>query len=512
MLRTPPRALGPTAFTLLNAIAFCVVRPGVPDLWAARARASAVGHGVGLTYWFSWFGGSTPGNYSVITPYLSAKVGTELVAAIAAVAVAALVTVLVHDTARPLPAAYVAAFGVVGNLWCGRVAFLVGSAFAVGALLCVRRRIRTRAAVLSTLTVLASPVAGAFVCLGLSGVVLTARLRPYRAAALCAAAGAAGSLIALAVMFGAPGPEPYPRYVLGEIVLLLALMLAAAPPDHLRVTLLVTGLGALAVFAVPNGMGSNLARLALFCLPPAAVALSRRPGRVLAVLAAPVLVLSALSSQSALLSAFEPSSYADYYAPLAAELDTLQGASDYRLELVGAKHAAYAALLDHATLARGWETQQDLAQNAPLDRHSLGVRSYRDWLGDNAVGFVAVDLPGGPTPEARLVTHAPPGLLRPVWRSARWLLLAVSSPTPIVGTPAVLTASTESALTVRIPCACRVALRVRWSRFLAVEPKLRNGVADSVEDAYRLSLAPDREGWTTLTTSRPGTFVLSGSL
>src|SRR6476469_3074783 len=123
------RKHGPTVLVLVNAVAFCIVRPGVPDLWAARARASAVGHGVGLTYWFSWFGGSTPGNYSVITPYLCAQLGTELVAA-AAVVVTAVATALLRGTARPEVAAYVAAFGVLGNLWCGRVPFLVGSAFA----------------------------------------------------------------------------------------------------------------------------------------------------------------------------------------------------------------------------------------------------------------------------------------------------------------------------------------------------------------------------------------------
>lgn len=507
-----PRALGPTAFALLNAIAFLLVRPGVPDLWAARARASAVGHGVGLTYWFSWFGGSTPGNYSVITPYLSAKLGTEMVTGVAAVVLTALVTVLVRDTARPEAAAYVTAFGAVGNLWCGRVPFLVGSAFAVAALLCVQRRARTGAAVLATLSVLASPVAGAFLCLGLSGVVLTARLRAYRPAALFAAAAAASALITVAVMFGAPGPEPYPRYLLGEIVVLIFLMLISSPPDHLRTTLLVSGAAALAVYVVPNGMGSNILRLALFCLPPAVVASSRRPGRVLAMLSAPVLLLSAMSSQSALLSAARPSSYAAYYAPLAAELDTLPAAPDYRLELVGTKHAAYAALLDHATLARGWETQQDLALNGSLQSRSLDVRSFRDWLDDNAVGFVALDLPGDGTPEARLVAAARPNLLQPIWRSAHWQLFAVMSPTPIVGPPAALTASTQSALTVQIPCTCQVSVHVRWSKFLSVNATLPEDTADSVEDAHWATLVPDTEGWTTLTASRAGTYVLSGSL
>ncbi len=506
------RAHAPTAFVLVNAVAFYLVRPGVPDLWAARARASAVGHGVGLGYWFGWFGGSTPGNYSVITPYLSAKLGTELVAALAAVAITAMVTVLVRDTARPQAAAFVAAFGVVSNLWCGRVPFLLGSAFAVAALLCVQRRTRAAAAALAVLSVLASPVAGAFLCLGLSGVVFTARLRQYRTTAWCAVAGAAATLIALAALFGAPGTEPYPFHLIGEVVLLLALMLVSAPPDHLRVTLLTAGLAAFAAFLVPNGMGSNVARLALFCLPPAAVALSRRPDRALAVLSAPVLVLSAFSSQSAILSAANPGSSTAYYAPLAGELDTLPAMTDYRLELVGAKHAAYAALLDHATLARGWETQQDRALNAQVNARSLDVRSFRDWLDDNAVGYVAVNLPGGTTPEARLVAHAGPGLLRPIWRSAHWELFGVTGPTPIVGMPAVLTASSQSALTVQVPCRCTVPLHVRWSRFLAVEASLPNDTADSIEDAAHATLVSDREGWTMLSANRAGTYVLSGSL
>ena len=74
-----PAVLAPSLVAVVNGVLFVLLRPDVNDLWAARARASAVLHGVGLTYWFSWFGGgSTPGNYSVVTPYLSAYLGTEV--------------------------------------------------------------------------------------------------------------------------------------------------------------------------------------------------------------------------------------------------------------------------------------------------------------------------------------------------------------------------------------------------------------------------------------------------
>ena len=471
-----------------------------------------MGHGVGLGYWFSWFGGSTPGNYSVITPYLSAKLGTESVAALAAVVLAAAATGLVRNTARAEAAAWVAAFGIILNLWCGRVPFLLGSAFAAVALLCVRRRARVGAAALAVLTVLASPVAGAFLCLGLSGVVLTARMRRYRAAALAAAAGSVGALITLGVLFGVPGPEPLPPSVIGEIVLALALMFVAARRDHLRATLLISAVAVLAASVVPNGLGANLARLALFCLPPAAVALSRRSGHKIALLLAPVVVLSALSSLSALVSAAKPAAAASYYAPLTNQLDALPAAVNHRVELVSASHAAYAALLDHAVLARGWETQQDHALNGRFDSHPLTERSYRGWLDDNAIGLVAFNVPGDASPEARLLDNARPNYLRPIWRSANWVLFAVAHPTPIVGSPAVLAKLTQSALTVHIPCACGVELRVRWSKFLTASARLGDDTVDSIEDSFDATVVPTSSGWTTLQTKRAGTYVLTGSV
>ena len=80
--------LWPTAVAAANAFAFFAVRPNVGDLQAALARQSAATHGVGLVGWFQWFGGgSTPGNYSVITPYLSSLLGATLVGVLATIAI-----------------------------------------------------------------------------------------------------------------------------------------------------------------------------------------------------------------------------------------------------------------------------------------------------------------------------------------------------------------------------------------------------------------------------------------
>src|SRR4051794_37290896 len=69
----------PTLAAAADVIVFVAVSPPVPDLYAALARESAAAHGVGLTYWFAWFGGAaTPGSYSVLAPQLSRVVGVQV--------------------------------------------------------------------------------------------------------------------------------------------------------------------------------------------------------------------------------------------------------------------------------------------------------------------------------------------------------------------------------------------------------------------------------------------------
>jgi hypothetical protein len=500
------------AFVAVNAIVFCLVRPDVPDLWAARARASAADHGAGLTYWFSWFGGVTPGQYSVITPLLCALVGSELVAAAAALVICGIATSLVRDTHRPTAGAWVATVGVVINLWCGRVPFLLGAAFAVGSVVFVRRRRMAPAGLLAVLSVLASPVSGAFLGLALSGVLVATGMRAYRATVLVTIACAFGSLVLIAILFGTPGPQPFPPYLLAATGIAIALMLLLAPTFHLRVTLVVSAVAALVVFSIPNGLGANFARLALFCLPAAAVALSRRRLPTVVALMTPILVFGGLTSVSAAGSATEPASDASYYAPLAAELDKRPRLADHRLELVAAGRAAYTVLLDHAMLARGWETQSFLALHARLASRSLDSLEYRTWLDDNAVAYVAVDTSREKTPEARLIDSGDLPYLRLTWRHAGWRLYEVLRPTPIVAKPARLQDWSQATMRVHVPCACQTLVRIRWSGFLTASPSLPAETSDDVEDTYRPALVRDPSGWTILTTNRPGTYVLQGML
>src|SRR5204863_2129797 len=116
--------------------------------------------------------------------------------------------VLVRDTPHPTAAAAVAAVAVVLNLWSGRVAFLLGAVPAVGVLIAVRQGKRAWTVVLTLLSVLASPVAGAFIALGLSGTFLTTRTKAYRPIIGYAVVTAGLAIVLATVGFGAAGPEP----------------------------------------------------------------------------------------------------------------------------------------------------------------------------------------------------------------------------------------------------------------------------------------------------------------
>ncbi|SHG30312.1 hypothetical protein SAMN05443575_1966 [Jatrophihabitans endophyticus] len=508
----------PTVVTALNAVAFFLVRPDVNDLWAARARAAAVHDGVGLTYWFGWFGGgSTPGTYSVVTPPLAALVGTELLCALAAVAVAAIGTLAVRRTRYPLAGAWAVACAAVANLWSGRVPFLLGAALAIGAVIALRRRNRSLTVALTLASMLASPVSGAFLVIGLSGTFLTTRTRAWRPIIAWAVGATLVALVAVAVVFGTPGPEPFSAWLALELLVLLALLWSATPPDHVRTTILWSAAAIVVLWAVPNGMGSNFARFVWFCLPVVVLATTRRPVRIAALLVAPALIAGASGTVADLRNSARPVSSVEYYRPLADRLDQIGDLSNYRVEVVNhGAHAGYDALLDHAMLARGWETQQDSALNQSLKQDPLAPITYKLWLDNNAVGYVALPAASvGPYPEYDLVRSRTPRYLRLVWRSPDWKLYRVGNPTPIVGAPARIVRHTQSTMSVSVPCACRIAVRVRYSKFLqaSLVPATGSGRRPTTSRPEVVArIGDDGSDWTTMTTPRAGTYELSGSL
>lgn len=494
-----------TLLAMANAAAFLVLRPGVNDLWAARARASAVAHGVGLTYWFAWFGGgSTPGNYSVLTPYLSAVLSAELVGALSAVAITIVTAFAVRGTVHPMAATGVATLAAAINLWSGRVPFLLGSALAVGVVVAVRSRRPVTAAVITILSILASPVSPAFLALGLVAVFIT---RPrYRMVSATTMATVVVGFGLVALAFGAPGPQPFSFALCVESLLALSLLMFARTPDFVRTLLWLSMATALVLFLVPNGMGSNFGRMIWFCIPVLVVATSSWRPTIACLIIAPVLLSGANLTISDLRQAGDPTSNTKYYQPLADELDHISGLKNYRLEVVSQKaQAAYDALLDHTMLARGWETQEDTALNRTVLSPTLNATAYKIWLDNNSVGYVA--LPRDHTesfPEYQLVARGV-DYLHQVWASDDWTLYQVANPTPIIAAPQSVLSYSQSKLVVRSTCVCTFAVRIRYSKYLRGDPVLKSS-------SGTVTLTPDGSGYTVMTTSAPGDYTLHGSV
>ena len=503
--RSQPVVFWAIVFGIANAIAFLCVQPGVNDLWAARARASAVSHGVGLTYWFAWFGGgSTPGNYSIVTPYLSALITAEAVGALSAVAVALLAAAAVRGTRHASAATAVAALAAAINLWSGRVPFLLGAALGVAAILALRAQRRWLAVAATVASVLATPTTGAFLALGLAGLVLT-RSR-YRTVSIWVIGSAAATLGVVALAFGAPGPQKFGWFLCVEMIAALLLFLFARPPDHLRVVVWLSIAVALAMAVIPNGLGSNFGRMIWFCLPVAIVATSGRNVRMALVLIAPVLLSGAKLTVNDLAQAGEPTAATAYYKPLAGELDTISELNNYRVEVVSlGAHAAYDALLDHAMLARGWETQEDNALNPTLkSRKTLDATSYKIWLDNNSVGYVAFPRSKAETyPEYQLVGQGLP-YLHEVWHSSDWTLYRVSDPVPIVTAPQSVVAYAQAKLTIRTDCTCTFTVRIHYSKYLKATPMPGH--------PGKAQVSADHYGFTTVQTTAPGDYVLHGSV
>ncbi|MEP7180414.1 MAG: hypothetical protein ABI775_15105, partial [Pseudonocardiales bacterium] len=457
--------------------------------------------------WFSWFGGgSTPGNYSVITPYLSALLTPELVGALAAVAITPLSAALLRNTRHPLAGVAMATAATGINLWSGRVPFILGCAFAVAALLALVAQRRVWAVVLTLLTVFASPVSGAFLALGAAGSFIESKSHRRISAITVIAVGVGLGVVGLA--FGTPGPEHFSYWLFGETVGGLLLFLVARPPAYLRTVIYLSMFAAVVLVVVPNGMGSNFARISWFCVPVAVVATSGRRLWIALLATIPIMLLGADGTVQDLSDASQPVSQTSYYKPLATELDRLHGLANYRVEIVthGA-HAAYDALLDHAMLARGWETQEDNALNKTLSSPQLDATSYKVWLDNNSVGYVAIPSTKKDTsPEYTLVDATELPYLTQVWSSPDWILFRVANPTSIVAPPQNVLEYSQSHLKIRVPCACTFSVRVRWSKFLRAKPVPNaqvGGSATVIDDGY---------GFTSVTTTAPGDYIFQGTV
>lgn len=531
----------PVVLTAVAAVVILVLDPPMRDLQAALARESANRSGVGVSYWFSWFGGVAPGSYSLLVPPLTSAVGSLPLLCLATVLVAALSYPVSRTAAHPTLMMWAVSLAAVLNMFSGRVTFAVGAAVAMVGLWVFQRGRPVIGAVLLVVAGLASALVPAF-----AGIIALPFLffRSYRSRALWwALAGAALGVLAPSFLFGAPGVQPYVWTTLvWSLVIGAGATAALWRPAHTRVLPArwiapLAMAAAVVLFIIPTGVGANLSRFFYLVLPCVVLFWSLRSPKVLALLLSPALVYAlfvALYDQVTVADTDEEFRY----TPLTEQLDTLvdEGRIDnHRVELVDTgTHAGSHLLTESVPLARGWENQSDMRYNPVFyERDALDAASYGTWLADNAVAYVAVaaDPIRQQQDEADLVGSGLPYLTER-WSNPDWTLYEVTDPTTIVPAPLQLVSSSPSEMVVDVPQDAvnrPHQIRIRPNRYLTATrddgqaaPTAATGPtgAAAATGATR-STAPTKPpeaciaggedtDWATMTFPAPGRYTLTG--
>lgn len=470
----------------------------------------------GFSIWdFQWYGGHWTLDYSVLYPAMAAAVGVGVLTVLSAAGSALAFDRLI----RPLGtggrlASYVFAAGTLVQASIGQLAFLSGEAFGLAAAWAISRRRYGLAATLALLSTLSSPLAGAFVALGAGAWLLAGRLgagteRSRLGAAAAVGVAALGPIVVAVILFPGDGPMPYPvmDWAWEMAVAVAVWLLAGREQPVIRMGALLFMVAATVSVAVPSSLGGNVGRIEDVLALPLGVALMWSRARLLLPLAAVPLALSQWAPAWGAFSAggSNPSTHASYFAPLDSELRRLAASGPAgRVEVVPTEYhweAAYVAPV--MPMARGWERQLDVADNPIFYRSGdLTAPSYRDWLLDNGVRFVALaDSPLDPAGqrEAALIRSGTVPGLRTVWTSANWRLDAVTGSSGIVSGPAHLVVARGNQVVVDAPEAGPVVIRVRYS-------------PDWTLERGEGCVSRFGQSWISVTVPRPEQFALGLSL
>lgn len=471
-----------------------------PDWPAQEFRAWSASR-AGLTAWTNqWYSGVALPGYSVTYPLIAALLGAPLTGLVAAAAAGAGAAAMTPSGERWRQVGYQVSVAMIlaADLLIGQVPYLVGVAFGIWALWSVRTGRVFLTLAFAAASSLSSPLAGAFLLLAAPA--LAAAYGWRRALPL---GGAAAGVLVAAVYGGAAGPFPFLGRIMVYVVAfaILAVVLASRPDRWVRVLGLTYGVAAIAVFAIPNPVGGNLARLGqLIALPLVWHLLPRLRWRNRA-LAVCLVGLAAIwpvwpSVTSTMRGATDPSSSAGYYAGLDAFLGTQDPAAG-RLEVVFTREhweSLYVARV--FPIARGWERQTDLAVNRTL-YHPMSGSAYRRWLQDNGVSLVAlpnVPIDFGGKHEAALLRH-PPAYLKPIWHDRHWQVWRVRGSHGLVTGPASVRGLGAASFVLDFTRRGTANVRIR---------------ADSmwVVTSGHGCVGTDRQGWLTASASGPGPLTL----
>jgi hypothetical protein len=369
--------------------------PASADLAAQTFRAELFAE-QGFVLWSNaWYGGFHIPGYSLLYPPLAASLGIRVVGAIAAVVAAALFAVLAFRRfgERAQLGSVLFALGVSAWLFTGRMPFLLGIAIGLGALLAAESRRLVLTALLAGLCAVGSPVAGLFTAIAGAAVGLAGDRA--RGAALAVPPGVA--ILVTAFAFPNGGEEPFVLSSFIALPLFGAGALWLIPPEQreLRIGVIVYLLLAILVVAIPNPLGGNFTRLgALFAGPVALLVAWYRPV-ALAIVAVPLLYWQLSPPIRDTVTALgDPSTEEAFYAPLLDQLEAGEAEAaerESRVHVPATRNrweAVYVA--ERFPLARGWMRQLESDDFELFQDGNLTPDSYRRWLDEHGVGWIAV--------------------------------------------------------------------------------------------------------------------------
>ncbi|MDQ6797211.1 MAG: hypothetical protein M3011_04145 [Actinomycetota bacterium] len=476
--------------------------------WAAQVYRVGFFKAQGwVPYDTSWYGGYYPLSYSSVFPLLASHLPLGVVAVVSAGAATRGFRCLLADrfAIRSPWASACFVLTTTMEVAVGQLPFLLGVALATATFVLARRRWWLFAVGTAVASSCASPVAGLFCGLAAVAWMVTSSEFRARGAALAAAAGV--PLLVSFLLFPGWGRFPFSRDDLLFIGLVAAALHLALPRrwPTLRAGIGIYLAGTVVCFVVPNALGDNVTRLATAAGVPLVAAgwWLRDRRRSLALLAVP-LVAWQLAPMAASVAAgsIDPSQSRLFFAPLLTALGSY-GAEPARVEVVPTRdHWEAAWVAPHLPLARGWYRQADIARN-PLfyDPDPLTDATYEQWLRATGVRWVAV-------PDVRLdwsagqesdIVRSQPAYLQPVWTNAHWKLFAVTRQPSLVDGPATLQNLSVDTLRLHFDSAGTALVRVGFTPDWSV-----------VEGAACVTASPD--GWTRITTSRPGEVQLKAIL
>ncbi|MGW3651207.1 hypothetical protein [Streptomyces sp. NPDC000878] len=492
---------------------WAVFATGGGDLAAQVAWAEFAKMYPGSAYNLFWYGGLHAANYSLMSPYLMAAIGVVATTMLSGVTATVLGAELVARTGvrKPLWPAMAVGF----SLWCqvisGRSTFVLGTAFAMAAVLAVVSGRSARhlgaAALCATLATTGSPVAGLFVLVVGAAYFLS---RDWgRAAALLVPPVAVVGVTTLLFPFEGEQPMPFAR--IWPPVVLCAIVVLTAPSAWrtLRLGAAVYAAGVVLCYLIPTPIGTNVERLSELAAPATLLAImmyrtERRAGagagatpavaprlplpwftarrRMVALGLAMAVAVSWLSGKTIadIVTNTTVPEWAVKTDGVVNELKRL-GAEQTRVEVVPARdHREAAILAPYINMARGWNRQADVERGRLFYEGHGGTEepeggfsasAYKAWLSQWAVGFVVLvnGEPDGPAKLEHALVSSGPSYLQPVWEDANWKIYRVKNATPLVDKPASVVSADGANLVVRMPKAGEVTVRIAYSPWLWAE-------------------------------------------